>query len=98
MELIKNNSINLTPGIPFSCLIPVHIKDTISDIENGSLPQLVVPAGAWFASSVKESHSYSLVGCTVSPGFDFKDFDLADRELLISEYPQHQKVIQGLTR
>ena len=77
----------------------LYTKHTVGlDIENGSLPQLVVPAGAWFASSVKDSHSYSLVGCTVSPGFDFKDFDLADRKLLISEYPQHQKVIQSLTR
>ena len=58
----------------------LYTRHTVGlDIENGSLPQLVVPAGAWFASSVKDKDSYSLVGCTVSPGFDFNDFELADR-------------------
>lgn len=85
----------------------VHIIDTNGkykkhtvglDIENGALPQLVVPAGFWFASSVADQKSYSLVGCTVSPGFDFADFELANRRTLIAEYPQHQDVIERLTR
>lgn len=68
------------------------------DLENGQQPQFVVPAGCWFASSVKNKNSYSLVGCTVSPGFDFDDFELAERSALINQYPAHESIITALTR
>lgn len=68
------------------------------NFDQGELPQLVVPAGAWFASSVKEPNQYSLVGCTVAPGFDFKDFELAERSTLVKQFPEHEKVIKQLTR
>ncbi len=68
------------------------------DLNHGELPQLIVPAGCWFASSVKNDSSYSLVGCTVSPGFDFDDFELAQRKELIQEYPKYKDVITQLTR
>ena len=68
------------------------------DIENGETPMLVVPANCWFASSVKEDNSHSFVGCTVAPGFDFDDFELAKREDLIKEYPEHKEIITRLTR
>lgn len=68
------------------------------DISNGLFPQLVVPAGAWFASSVKNENDYSFVGCTVAPGFDFEDFELADRSKLIEKYPEHKEVITAFTR
>jgi len=64
----------------------------------GQHPQFVVPAGYWFASEVKEKDSYSLVGCTVSPGFDFRDFELANREELTSLFPKHQELIERLSR
>lgn len=68
------------------------------DIDQGEVPQLVVSAGCWFASSVKNDDSYSLVGCTVSPGFDFNDFELAERKALIREYPKYKEIITALTR
>lgn len=68
------------------------------NLSKGELPQLLVPAGCWFASSVKDVDSHSLVGCTVSPGFDFDDFELADRESLITEYPDYNDVITQFTR
>lgn len=68
------------------------------DIDAGQVPQLVVPAGCWFASSVKEEDSYSFVGCTVAPGFDFADFELANYETLAQEYPKHKEIIKKLTR
>ena len=40
----------------------------------------------------------ALVGCTVAPGFDFADFELADREILWKSYPQHHEIIDRLTR
>ena len=68
------------------------------DLENGQQPQFVVAAGCWFASSVKDKNSHSLVGCTVAPGFDFNDFELAERSALTNKYPEHEKVITNLTR
>ncbi|WP_103070718.1 cupin domain-containing protein [Aquimarina sediminis] len=68
------------------------------NLDIGESPQLVVPADCWFASEVKNKDSYSLVGCTVSPGFDFDDFELADRGDLIQKYPDCKDIITRLTR
>ncbi|KAB8153671.1 hypothetical protein EZY14_010620 [Kordia sp. TARA_039_SRF] len=68
------------------------------NFSNGEQPQLVVPAGCWFASSVPQKDSYAFVGCTVAPGFDFDDFELANREELQKIYPQHAAIIHKLTR
>ena len=69
-----------------------------NDIEKGEQLQAIVPAGCWFASKVDAPNSYSLVGCTVSPGFDFEDFVLAKADELIKAYPKHEKVIRSLCR
>ncbi|WP_298313260.1 cupin domain-containing protein [uncultured Aquimarina sp.] len=68
------------------------------DLDLGETPQLVVPAGCWFASSVKDTEGYSFVGCTVSPGFDFADFELASRDVLVNQYPDHSEIITQYTR
>lgn len=68
------------------------------DLEDGQVPQFVVPKGVWFASEVMKPDSYSLVGCTVAPGFDFADFELAEKDSLISEFPKYSKIIDRLTR
>jgi predicted cupin superfamily sugar epimerase len=60
--------------------------------------QCVVQAGDWFASEVSEPGSYSLAGCTVSPGFDFDDFEMASGEQLVAEYPSQAELIKRLTR
>ncbi len=76
-----------------------HSKVVIgNDIENGEIPQFVVPGGYWFGGKVTAKDSFALVGCTVSPGFDFADFTLAEREKLIQEFPQHKSIIEVLTR
>jgi len=67
------------------------------DFEGGQVPQFVVPKGVWFASEVMNPGSYSFVGCTVSPGFDFSDFELAEKKLLIEDFPKHSKTIARLT-
>lgn len=61
-------------------------------------PQLVVKGGSWFASAVRDDNAYAFVGCTVAPGFDFQDFELADREGLTKLFPQHAAVIERFTR
>ena len=62
----------------------------------GEVFQYVVPGGHWFAS--ESLGAFSLVGCTVSPGFDFKDFELAKREELQVLFPEHRRIIEDLTR
>ncbi|MEL6811747.1 MAG: cupin domain-containing protein [Bacteroidota bacterium] len=64
----------------------------------GQLPQFTVPGGYWFASEVKHPNSYALAGCTVSPGFDFADFNLPERRELLALFPQHSEIIHRLTR
>ena len=68
------------------------------DIDKGEIPQATVYGGSWFASEVPQADSYALVGCTVSPGFDFRDFELARGQELSEAYPQHQEIIMRLTR
>ncbi len=70
--------------------------------DRGEVFQAVVRAGCWFGSkpasdSTAIDDTFSFVGCTVAPGFDFADFELADRATLLAEFPQHQIVIDGLT-
>ena len=67
------------------------------DFEAGQSFQRVVPAGCWFGASVDEPTSYALVGCTVAPGFDFEDFELADRKVLLAQFPAHRSIIERLT-
>ncbi|GAC1583733.1 MAG: cupin domain-containing protein [Candidatus Velthaea sp.] len=60
--------------------------------------QTAVPAGAHFGSHVLEPEGYALVGCDVAPGFEYADFHLATRSMLIAAYPQHAPLIVRLTR
>jgi uncharacterized protein len=66
--------------------------------ENNECFQCTVKAGSWFGSKIKKGGGYSLVGCTVSPGFDFDEFELGEREALLQLYPQHAGIITALTR
>ena len=72
---------------------------TISrDIRNGHFLQFVVPAGYWFAAELMRAEGFALLGCTVAPGFDFRDFELGSRENLITRFPDAQEIITRLTR
>ena len=68
------------------------------DLEAGQVLQGVVRAGCWFASHVADWNSFSVVGCTVAPGFEFDDFELGKRAELVATYPQHREFIHRLTR
>ena len=67
------------------------------DPERGESFQVLVPAGCWYGATVDDSAGYALVGGTVAPGFDFADFELADREMLLASFPQHRQTILRLT-
>ncbi len=69
-----------------------------NDIEAGEQPQAMIPAHTWFGARIKSRKGYSLVSCTVSPGFDFADFELANRNELINQFPQHKGVVEAFTR
>ena len=68
------------------------------EMDSGQKPQHIVPANTWFGVTVDEPTAYALCGCTVSPGFDFDDFELGKRNHLIQRYPEHEKIIKTLTR
>ena len=68
-----------------------------SALEKGELLQAVIPAGIWFGSRIKSQKGFVLVSCTVAPGFDFADFELAKREDLLKEYPQFEELVKELT-
>ena len=60
--------------------------------------QHTVKAGYWFAARVLQNNGYALMGCTVAPGFDFEDFELANTQDLKNKFPSHQKIISQLCR
>ena len=68
-----------------------------SNLEAGELLQVVIPANCWFGAKVISQDAYTLSGCTVAPGFDFKDFEIADRKKLLQEFPNHTDIITELT-
>lgn len=77
------------------------------DVLAGESPQVVVRAGDWFGAEVvgdrkrekgRKGADWGLVGCTVAPGFEFEDFELGEREELIRLFPQHEEVVERLTR
>ena len=71
-------------------------------------PQVFVPAGRWLGARVApdgaaeddpvgSGRDWTLVGCVVTPGFEYEDFELADREALLREFPQDAEIILALT-
>ncbi len=66
--------------------------------ENGETLQLLVPNNHWMAVEVNSPNSFCLVGCSLAPAFVFEDFELAGRDELIGQFPQHQHLIERLTR
>ncbi|GAB3713425.1 hypothetical protein GCM10027592_52660 [Spirosoma flavus] len=73
-----------------------------SNLAQGEVFQAVVPAGSWFGSMPAKNATlidatFSLVGCTVAPGFDFADFEMGDQNVLLKDFPQHKAVIEMLS-
>lgn len=67
-------------------------------IGKGETFQFVVPANTWFAAECAAKSSFILSGCTVAPGFDFADFEMADKASLLSAFPENKMIISRLCR
>lgn len=67
-----------------------------SDLAQGQRPQYVVPAGVWQAAK-PASDGWSLLGCTVAPGFDFADFEMPSRAALLERIPEQRERILEFT-
>ncbi|GAK58835.1 hypothetical protein U27_05810 [Candidatus Vecturithrix granuli] len=89
-------------GAPLTISI-IHRDGTLQRLalgpywEQGKQFHVVVPHDVWFGARVDSPESYTLVSCITVPGFEFADFELADRQTLLREYPQHKEIIEILT-
>ena len=61
-------------------------------------PQVTVERGVWQGSRLRKGGRWALLGCTVSPGFEFEDYETGVRERLCAEWPQFVDEIVALTR
>lgn len=68
------------------------------DLAAGERPQVVVPAGTWFGTELAPGAAHGLVGCTVAPGFEFADFELAAGPELAARYPAVADRIARMSR
>lgn len=66
-------------------------------IKNNEFPQVTVPANTWFAAKIKSGKGYALVSCSVAPGFDFNNFELAERENLLQQFSCSEEIIKEFT-
>lgn len=69
-----------------------------TDFKKRQTVQHVVPAGSWFGAYPNPGSGYSLVGCTVAPGFDFADFEIGGRAELTGFFPKARTIIERLTQ
>lgn len=68
------------------------------DITAGQVLQHPVFKNSWHGSRLVEGGAWALLGTTMAPGFVWEDFELGNRDQLLSEYPEHKRTITQLTR
>ena len=68
------------------------------DILNGQCVQAVVPAGIWQGCFLNQGGKFALLGCTVSPGFEFADYESGRQNELLNKYPEQKDLVIQLTR
>jgi predicted cupin superfamily sugar epimerase len=68
------------------------------NLDAGERPQVMIPAGTWFGTALAPGASHCLAGCTVAPGFEFVDFELAEGPELASRYPAAADRIRSMVR
>ncbi|HJT83669.1 MAG TPA: cupin domain-containing protein [Nitrososphaeraceae archaeon] len=68
------------------------------DFEKSENLQVIIPEGDWFAAEVDDRSSFTLVGCTVIPGFEYKNFEIGKKESLLEKFPPYKDLIEKLCR
>lgn len=76
-----------------------HVEEIIlgNNLYKGEIFQYVIPNNYWFGAELIDKSSYSLIGCTVAPGFDFSDFEQGKRSMLLRQFPALEDLIIKLT-
>jgi uncharacterized protein len=102
-RLLSDEVFHLYEGGPLDVirLMPDGSHDVVRLGRNfalGERPQIVIPAGTWFGTELLPGVSYCLIGCTVAPGFEFQDFELAEGPELRERYPELGERIFRMTR
>ena len=67
------------------------------NLDAGERPHIVIPHDVWFGAKVNKKNAFTLATCITAPGFEYEDFELAERSALLQAYPQHRDVIEMLT-
>ena len=68
------------------------------DLDKGENLQVIINEGNWFAAEVNDKSAFTLVGCTVIPGFEFKNFKLAEKKSLLLKFPSYKWIIEKLAK
>ena len=68
-----------------------------NDIVAGERPQVVVAGGTWQGSRLIKGGAFALLGCTMSPGFDYADYQDGSRPELLTQFPAFAEMIAALT-
>jgi predicted cupin superfamily sugar epimerase len=66
-----------------------------NDFAKEEQPQLIIPKGCW--QGMRSTGEFTLLGCTVAPGFDYSDYESGNRSQLIARYPEWTEWIVRLT-
>lgn len=80
----------------------IHSDGTYNVMKLGAEPdrdqhfQHIVPASTWFSAEVTAPGEFSLMGCTVAPGFEFQDFELGRKEQMMDEFPQYRDLFNRM--
>lgn len=74
-----------------------HVVHELSDQASGQL-SVIIPAGLWFAAEIPSRIGYTLASCAVAPGFEFSTFEMAKKESMAQNFPEHTVLIHKLCR
>jgi hypothetical protein len=94
-ELVRSRVHERPPTVEFPVGLPEGALDWLA--------QALVPGGSWQGARIAggphlpAQHAWALVSCVVTPGFDFADFELGERDALLAEFPQHAELIRSLS-
>ncbi|ABF40993.1 protein of unknown function DUF985 [Candidatus Koribacter versatilis Ellin345] len=69
-----------------------------TDLDAGMQPQVIVPRGVWQGCRLIAGGSVALMGCTVSPGFEYADYESGKRDELVRGWGSVKDMIEALTR